>query len=218
MLLKSLQCVATSLNKSVYRKVLNDNKIPLVICTGPAGTGKTMEACKSGMLHLMEKHYERMIITRPSVSVDENLGYLPGDIENKMNPWMIPIYDYIEDCCDKATLGKYMKNEVIELAPLGFVRGRTFHNTIVIADEMQNSTQNQMMNLLTRIGENSKLIITGDLNQCDLVDVTNGLQHFLLHLENYEEDYSSSIEYVQLGSDDIMRSDFTKLIINIYDQ
>jgi phosphate starvation-inducible protein PhoH and related proteins len=213
-----MKCVAMSMNKPVYTKVLNDKTIPLVICTGPAGTGKTMEACKSGMYHLKAKHFEKLLVTRPSVSVDESLGYLPGSIDNKMNPWMIPIYDYMEEFCNRAELGKYMKEEVIEIAPLGFIRGRTFHNTIVIADEMQNATHNQMMNLLTRIGENSKIIITGDLNQCDLPNITNGLEQFLHYLQKYEGDCTSTIEHIQLDNDDIMRSEFTKLIINIYDQ
>jgi phosphate starvation-inducible PhoH-like protein len=160
-----------------------------------------------------------MIITRPSVSVDEELGYLPGGVDNKMDPWMIPMYEYMEEFSNRATLGKYMKNGIIEVAPLGFLRGRTFHNCVVIADEMQNSTTSQMMNLLTRIGENSKVIITGDLNQCDLNEKINGLDHFLIKLKSrYSDCGCNSIEHVELTNEDIMRSEFTKLIVNIYDQ
>ena len=220
MLRSSTSCVVfASTNRPAYQRALYNKSTPLVLCTGPAGTGKTMEACRIGMFHLSESNYEKMIITRPSVSVDEELGYLPGGMENKMDPWMIPMYEYMEEFSNRATLGKYMKNGIIEVAPLGFLRGRTFHNSIVIADEMQNSTTSQMMNLLTRIGDNSKVIITGDLNQCDLNEKINGLDHFLIKLKSrYSDCGCNSIEHVELTNEDIMRSEFTKLIVNIYDQ
>jgi phosphate starvation-inducible protein PhoH and related proteins len=205
--------VKSSLNRPVYEKCLSQQRPSLVVCTGPAGTGKTMLACKYAMEHLRETAYTKMVITRPNVSIDEDLGYLPGEINQKMFPWLIPVYDQLEKYSDKSTVRKFINDGTIEIAPLGFLRGRTFDNTIIIADEMQNSTKSQMLNLLTRIGKNSKVIITGDLQQCDL-ELENGLQDFI-------EKYSKSkkikeIKCIEFDDDDIMRSELVKSIIQIY--
>jgi len=188
----------------------------LVICVGPAGTGKTMLACKHSITHLTNKNYNKLIITRPSVSVEEDIGFLPGDINQKLYPYLIPIYENLEKFSDKSTIMKNLKTNVIEIVPLGYLRGRTFDNTIIIADEMQNATHNQMMTLLTRIGYNSKTIITGDLDQCDL-QKTNGLKVFLDKLnKNNNQNNIKDIEVVKLDSDDIQRSELVKAIIDIY--
>lgn len=213
-MIRNSLCIA-SVNKTLYEKSLYKLNPELVICIGPAGTGKTMLACKHSIMHLNNKNYKKLIITRPSVSVEEEIGYLPGEINQKMYPFLVPIYENLEKFSDKSTIMKNLKNNVIEIVPLGFLRGRTFDNTIIIADEMQNASHNQMMTLLTRIGYNSKTIITGDLDQCDLPK-TNGLKIFLDKLNTNDNNNIENIELIKLDSDDIQRSELVKSIINIY--
>lgn len=204
-----------SINKPLYRSKLYSGETPnVLICTGPSGTGKTMEACKAGLSFLQENRVEKLIITRPNVTVEESLGYLPGDMEEKMYPWMIPIYEYLEEFSDKKTVSRYLRDGMVEVCPLGYMRGRTFNDTFIIADEVQNSTPRQMMNLLTRIGNNSKLVMTGDLDQCDLEE-ENGLNEFLDLLNRYKHE-QEIVQHVTLSEDDVMRSEVVKEILKIY--
>ena len=143
-----------------------------------------------------------MIFTRPSVAVDEDLGYLPGTVEEKMAPWIRPIYDVLYQFMSMKEIQTLMEEKVIEIAPLGYMRGRTFKNTWIVADEMQNSTTSQMKMLLTRLGENSRLIITGDLEQHDKPYETNGLEDFL---ERFKGKRSSSISSIEFDKEDIQR-------------
>src|SRR5210317_841402 len=136
---------------------------PIVVGTGPAGTGKTMLACQIGIEHIQQSFRGKVVLTRPIVAADEDMGYLPGDMERKMEPWTKPMYDIFEQHLSPTQIDRYIRIE-----PLGYMRGRTFTNSLIIADEMQNSTPNQMRMLLTRIGEGTKLVITGDLEQSDL--------------------------------------------------
>lgn len=209
-----------SLHKNIYIKKLNTFKPNILICEGPAGTGKTMEACKSALFHINENHYEKLIITRPSVSVEENLGYLPGDLNNKMEPWMVPIYEYLEEFSNKRIVNKYIDDGIIDIIPLGFMRGRTFSNTLIIADEMQNSTKKQMYNLLTRIGYYSKLIITGDTNQCDIPVENSGLVELIEKYNSFysddKPDHENDILLLNLDESDIKRSEIVKKIIKMY--
>ena len=180
---------------------------PIVVVTGPAGTGKTLMACDYAMDEIYNYNQVRkVLLTRPIVSADESIGYLPGDVDNKMEPWTKPMYDIF---------GKYLtKNQMdrhITIEPLGYMRGRTFSNSIIIADEMQNSTFTQMKLLLTRIGEDSKLIITGDLNQSDLGS-DNGLEQLLYKLNGLDLDY---ITHVGMDTDDVMRHPAVEEVLKV---
>ena len=203
-----------------YDEFLNNPQVKLVVGNGPAGTGKTLLACKNAIKLYELNKIDKIVITRPVISVEEDIGFLPGDINEKMNPWTIPIFDVFRDYFDSSEI-KYMVNEnKIEVAPLGFMRGRTFKNSFIIADEMQNSSPTQMLMLLTRIGENSKMAITGDLNQSD-ISSTNGFQDLILKLnKNYSNDYykmiKDKIAVVNFKNNDILRSDIVSKILEIY--
>jgi phosphate starvation-inducible PhoH-like protein len=171
-------------------------KKPVVIATGPAGTGKTMLACHVAMDHLYDTKRMRVILTRPIVAADEDMGYLPGTMERKMEPWTRPMFDIFENYMSKVQIER---NVLIE--PLGYMRGRTFTNSFIIADEMQNATPNQMQMLLTRLGPGTKLVITGDLDQSDLGE-GNGLQHLIYKMRGLDLTY---MQHVEMGIDDIER-------------
>jgi phosphate starvation-inducible PhoH-like protein len=136
---------------------------PIVIGTGPAGSGKTMLACQIALEHVHKYQRPRIILTRPIVAADEDMGYLPGDMVQKMEPWTKPMFDIFEKYLSHNQIDRY-----VQIEPLGYMRGRTFDNTLIIADEMQNATPNQMKMLLTRVGQGTKLVVTGDLEQSDL--------------------------------------------------
>ena len=199
-------------NKLKYISELNGEK-PIVICTGPTGTGKTYLACEEGLSQLNK--YKKILITRPAVSIhNEQHGFLPGSLEDKMAPWFRPIYDNIEDSFGKDYLNYLLKNRIIDMCPFAYIRGRTFTNTFIIADEMQNATSMQFKTLLTRLGEDSKLVINGDLSQSDNT-LNNGLSEFLFLLEKYP----NNIEYiskVELFNNDIIRHPAVNEILDIY--
>lgn len=161
---------------------IKNPKIDIVICTGAAGTGKTMITAQEGIKMFKLGEFSKIVVTRPTVTVEENLGYLPGTLEDKIYPFLIPIYDYFLEYYTKENLMTMIRNGKLEVAPLAYMRGRTFKNTFIIADEMQNTTPNQMKMLLTRIGDNSKMVITGDLEQND-INTYNGLQNIVDLLE-----------------------------------
>lgn len=191
------------------------SKRPMILATGPAGTGKTMHACRYAVESLREGSISKLVITRPLVSVeDEQLGFLPGDMESKMAPWMAPIWDHLRDFSDVHELNRYLRNEQIEIAPMGMMRGRTLNECLLLGDEMQNSTMNQMKMLLTRVGRRSRVVLTGDLDQCDLKVDTNGLQDLMDRLLSLPEQEFASV--VQFDEENVERSDFVKELINIY--
>lgn len=201
----------------VYQNVLRDPTVPLVISTGPAGTGKTLIACNVGLEHLQNNEFvDKVIITRPVIPVGQDLGYLPGDIHSKMHPWLIPIYDSFSESIDARKLQLYMETNAIEICPLSYIRGRTFHNAYIVADEMQNSTSMEMKTLLTRIGKNTKLVITGDLEQCDIGDNINGLEDLMSKLDKKKHD-TNLIKNVEFDIEDVERSDIVKHILEIYE-
>lgn len=196
-----------------YVNMLKQKSKKIIVTSGPAGTGKTLFATEYGVRNFLLGNVERLVFTRPSVSVDEDLGYLPGTLEEKMAPWVRPIYDVLYQFVTPNEVKQYMEDKIIEIAPLGFMRGRTFKNTWIVADEMQNSTISQMKMLLTRLGENSRLIITGDLEQFDKPNEINGLEDFL---NKFKGKRSSSITSFQFEKDDIQREDVVKEVLDIY--
>jgi phosphate starvation-inducible PhoH-like protein len=208
-----------SVNQQNYVEHLNDKNIDLIIAVGPAGTGKTLFACLKAISLLKSGEIRKLVVTRPVVTVEEEIGFLPGNINKKMDPWTRPIFDLFLEFFSKAELDNFIFNNVIEISPLAFMRGRTFKNSFIIADEMQNSSPNQMKMLTTRIGINSKMVITGDLNQSDIPS-KNGLKDLIERLDNYNiknNDAVNSIKVVNLEKEDIERSDIVKNIINIYE-
>ena len=203
--------------KNVHQEQLvthlrNKNK-KIIIVTGPAGTGKTLFATEFGIHNFLTGVCEKLIFTRPSVSVDEELGFLPGTLEDKMAPWIRPIYDILYQFVSPKEILMLMEEKSIEIAPLGYMRGRTFKNAWIVADEMQNSTISQMKMLLTRLGENSRLIITGDLEQFDRIHELNGLENFLSKFKGKRSDSISSFEF---DRKDIQREEVVKEVLDIY--
>lgn len=203
-----------------YNSYIESKKFPIIVTTGLPGTGKTMIACHTAIKLFQEGKYKKIIITRPTVSVDENLGYLPGEIKNKMHPFLIPIYDYFLDYYTNDEITCLINSNKLEISPLAFMRGRTFSDSIIIADEMQNSSINQIKTLLTRIGFNSKIILTGDLMQSDIEGI-NGMENLCdLLTQKYPEYYKMLLDgfaYVNLDKSCIERSEIISKIISLYD-
>jgi len=196
-----------------YVRLLNQKTKKIVVATGPAGTGKTLFATEYGIKNFLTGGCEKLIFTRPSVSVDEDIGYLPGTLEEKMAPWIRPIYDILYNFISAKDVTALLEEKVIEIAPLGYMRGRTFKNCWIVADEMQNSTVSQMKMLMTRLGENSRLVITGDLEQYDRLHEVNGLEDFL---SKFRGKRSSSISSFEFQRGDIQREDVVKEVLDIY--
>ena len=189
-----------------YLRVIQSPK-PIVIATGPAGSGKTMFGCQVAAEKLANKECKRLILTRPIVAADEDMGYLPGEMERKMEPWIRPMMDVFENYLTRSQLEKHVCIE-----PLGFMRGRTFNDSFIIADEMQNSTPNQMKMLLTRLGDNSKMIVMGDLKQSDL-GPRNGLADLVKRIKGLDLEY---IEHVIMDDEDILRHPAVAEILKLY--
>jgi phosphate starvation-inducible PhoH-like protein len=207
-------------NQINYVNRLNEESSKIIVATGPAGTGKTLFACLKA-IDLLNKHQiNKVIITRPVVTVEEELGFLPGNIVNKMDPWTRPIFDLFLEYYSKKELDSMVSENKIEISPLAFMRGRTFKSAFIIADEMQNSTPNQMKMLTTRIGTNSKMVITGDMQQSDLT-TNNGLSELIQKIKTYNNEHAPGsiekmIHLITLDCGDIERSEVVKRIIEIY--
>ena len=206
-----------NLNQENYLLKLQEQEKHIVFAIGPAGTGKTMLACQQAVRLFQEGEVDKIVVTRPAVSVDEQHGFLPGTLQQKMEPWTRPIFDVFEEYYYAKEIETFIKEGVIEISPLAYMRGRTFKNSYIIADEMQNSTPNQMKMITTRIGENSKMIITGDLNQSDLQE-KNGLYDLINKYEVYNNnnELDELIQFIKLENTDIERSQIVKTIMNIY--
>jgi len=195
-----------------YYQAVQENDI--VFCIGPAGTGKTYMAVAMAIAHFKKKTVSKIILARPAVEAGESLGFLPGDFREKIDPYLRPLYDALNDMLPRDQLKKLLEQEIIEVIPMAFMRGRTLNNAFVILDEAQNSTFLQMKMFLTRLGFNSKSIVNGDVTQIDLPNKNNsglaGIQEILDGIEG--------IRFVHLGSDDVVRHHLVKKIIDAYAQ
>lgn len=206
-------------NQRDFCNHLRNDRATFVIGHGPPGTGKTLLSCFVGVENIMAKQHSKLIITRPCVSVERDLGYLPGTIDKKMDPWLQPIYENLEITYESQRVNRNILTDKIEIAPLSFIRGRTFHDSYIIADEMQNASIHEVKSLLTRVGENSKIIFTGDLSQSDISNTINGLDDLIMRIKqisgsNYTID--QNIKITEFTDEDIKRSEFVKLITSLY--
>lgn len=205
-----LQVKARTANQRKLVKASQEND--MVFAIGPAGTGKTYTSVALAVRALKNKEVRRIILTRPAVEAGENLGFLPGDLKEKLDPYMMPLYDGLRDMIPAERLAEYIENHIIEIAPLAFMRGRTLDNAFVILDEAQNTTVNQMKMFLTRMGRNAKFIITGDSTQ---IDLPRHQSSGLVEAQNRLKDVNG-IEFVELDENDVIRHQLVKKIINAF--
>ncbi|MEY3946287.1 MAG: hypothetical protein RJB03_993 [Bacteroidota bacterium] len=207
--------------KSVRARTQNQKKMvsmaeknDIIFAIGPAGTGKTYTAVALAVRALKNKMVKKIILTRPAVEAGESLGFLPGDLKEKIDPYLRPLYDALDDMIPADKLGYYMSTRVIEIAPLAYMRGRTLDNAFIILDEAQNTTDLQIKMFLTRIGANAKAIITGDLSQVDLPkNQKSGLEKATRILKNID-----GIAHIELDEEDVVRHRLVKAIIRAYDK
>ena len=202
--------IPRTLNQEKYVEAMYSKK-PIIIALGPAGCGKTLLACQVGLQHLKHNDVDKLVLTRPATSAGEEHGFLPGTLDKKMGPWMQPLMDSF--MLRGNDIEKMKRQNQLEIAPFAYMRGRTFNNSWIIADEMQNATGPQLKMLLTRLGQDSKLIVTGDLQQCDIED--SGLEEFV-RIASYKENLEY-IDIIHLGNDDIVRHDAVSEVLSIYD-
>lgn len=211
---QQVNIIPRNANQETYLLKLLDSKKHIVFGIGPAGTGKTLLAVQVAIKLFKEGVIDQIVVTRPAVSVDEELGFLPGTLEQKMAPWTRPLFDVFKEYWTAREIEGMLEEGIIEIAPLAFMRGRTFRNSFIIADEMQLSTSSQMKMLLTRIGEGSKMAVTGDLEQADRGE-DNGLKDFLRLVDNKT---SLGFEIVKFDQKDVERHQVVKEILNIYNK
>ncbi len=203
-------------NQVRYMKSLQQPQKSIFFVSGPAGTGKTALACRHAARLLEKKKIDRLIITKPAVSVDEEHGFLPGDMKDKMKPWLLPIMDAMGENMEKTRVEALIRNDTIEIAPIAYMRGRTFKRSFIIADEMQNSTPNQLKMIMTRIGEDSQIVITGDTSQHDRSLSANGMADFLSRIHDIEQ--MEYIEHIILNNQDIKRHPAIAEVLEIYEK
>ena len=204
-----------SLTQETYIDLLTNPEKLIVFATGPAGTGKTMLAVLAALKAFRAGTCERIVVTRPAVGVDdEQHGFLPGDLNEKMAPWTRPIFDIIGEYYKQSEIARMLDENQIEISPLAYMRGRTFKNSWIIADEMQNATPNQMKMLLTRLGDNSKMVVTGDTQQADRKENNNGLLDFKRLVAQY--DNCKFVDGIEFAGRDIHRHAAVVEILKIY--
>ena len=204
--------VARTENKQRLVKAFEEND--LVFATGPAGTGKTFVAIALAVKALKNKEIRKIILSRPAVEAGEKLGFLPGEMKDKLDPYLQPLYDALQDMVPGAKLKEYMENNVIQIAPLAFMRGRTLNDAVIILDEAQNTTTHQIKMFLTRLGMNAKMIITGDVTQIDLPPTaTSGLVQAMQILKGVK-----GIGKVEFEKKDIVRHKLVQRIVEAYDK
>jgi len=206
-----IDIVPRNINQEELIASLEDEEKNIVFAVGPAGCGKTLLATLHAIKCLKQGLVDRIVITRPNVAVDDkDIGYLPGDVLKKMTPWMMPILDVLAEYFNQAEIQAMLEEGVIEMVPIAFIRGRTFKNAYILVDEAQGTTINSMMSILTRIGENSKMVVTGDLAQSDR-GKDNGLADFLDRFQN-----SRHIDVIRFQKGDVERHPVVKEVLEIY--
>ena len=210
---QQVNIVPRSLNQEKYVELLKNPKKYITFAIGPAGTGKTMLGVQMAIKLFKEGVIDKIVITRPAVSVDEEHGFLPGTLNQKMEPWTKPIMDVFQEYYHTKQIAEMLEEGVIEISPLAYMRGRTFKNAFIVADEMQNATPSQMKMLLTRLGEGSRMVVTGDLAQADRPR-ENGLLQFC-ELYGQGGDYRM-IAMVRFETKDIERHPVVKEVLSIY--
>jgi len=210
---KKLALLPKNLAQENYIDALEDPNVDIVFAVGAAGTGKTMLGTLSAIDKLTKGEIDKIIITRPAISVDEQHGFLPGTLVDKMQPWVLPILDYFYQYYSKKEVLNLIEHGTLEIAPLAYMRGRTFANSFIIADEFQNSTASQMKMLLTRIGIGSKMVVTGDLTQHDRGYCENGLLDFINRIS---EKPNNKISFIKFNDKDVERHPIIEDILNLY--
>jgi phosphate starvation-inducible protein PhoH and related proteins len=212
---RNVSLLPKTLSQEAYILELTNPDKFVVFATGPAGTGKTMLAMLAAIQALKSGAVNKIILTRPAVGVDdERHGFLPGDLNSKMEPWTRPLFDVLAEYYDRKEITQMLDEQIIEIAPLAFMRGRNLKNSFIVCDEMQNATVNQMKMVLTRIAEGSKLVVTGDLQQRDRkFSQDNGLMDFIERLGASE---STRIAHVDFGISDVQRHPVVTEILNLY--
>jgi phosphate starvation-inducible PhoH-like protein len=202
-----------TVNQRLFIDLLKAPRPPIVFASGPAGTGKTLVACHIGAEALAKGRVQRIVVTRPAVSVDEQHGFLPGTLEQKMDPWTRPVFDALRKFYTARDLLRMTADGIIEVCPLAYMRGRTFDNAWIIADEMQNATPSQMRMVMTRIGNDSKLVVTGDPAQHDRGFERNGLIDFT---DRLDKSPATSIQHIRFVESDVVRHPVIRDILDIY--
>jgi phosphate starvation-inducible PhoH-like protein len=210
---RQVQIYPKNLSQENYLLKLNDPSKMIIFAIGPAGTGKTMLAVQWAIQQLNWGDITKIVITRPAVSVDEQHGFLPGDLNQKMEPWTKPIMDVFAENYSAREIEHMIREGVIEISPLAYMRGRTFKDSVIIADEMQNATPSQMKMLLTRLGQGSHMVVTGDLQQADRPS-NNGLLEFLGLYNDFNNHRYVDVCHFTIG--DVERHDAVKEILSIY--
>ena len=205
--------IPKNLRQEDYIEMLDDDRKYIVFAMGPAGTGKTLLAVLAAIRALKNGEIEKIVVTRPAVSVDEQHGFLPGTLEEKMAPWTRPIFDVFQEYYSPVQIESMLADNVIEIAPLAYMRGRTFKNAFIIADEMQNATPSQMKMLLTRIGTGSRIVVTGDLAQHDRGYEQNGLKDFIERLKQRRNPMFGIVEFQR---EDVERHEAVTAVLHIY--
>lgn len=211
---KNIEIIPRSINQEDLLTSLNDDNKSIVFAIGPAGSGKTLISTLWAIKALKEGRIKKIVISRPNIAVDDkDIGYLPGDILSKMAPWIRPITAEMEEYFTKQEIEQLITNEVIEIVPIAFMRGRTFKNSVILLDEAQNTTPNSLLSAMTRIGEGSKMIITGDIKQSDRRGSSNGLSDFV---GRYEGSSTKMMDVIRFNDKDVQRHPVIKDILSMY--
>ena len=211
---KSVELIPKNISQEIYIDALENPDIDIVFATGPAGTGKTMLAAVTAIKKLKEGEVEKIVITRPAISVDEQHGFLPGTLIEKMQPWVLPILDYFYEYYSKKDVIAMMEEDIISVSPLAYMRGRTFKKSFIISDECQNMNISQMKMLLTRIGTGSKIVVTGDMAQHDRGYEQNGLKDIIERMGSY---YDNRIALCRFDHHDVERHPIIETILKFYE-